>query len=136
MLLTPRRMSVSPVCVLASPFCLCGGPVEWRGVVCCCVVPVSRVIPVLFAVFPVFGLGLAPCIVLSPFTLSCSLVSFSFLFCFVLSCLLWVGRCGGMRRLHTSSIVVRVSVCCVMAVHVLSCRIVLWVVDCGMTAGV
>lgn len=42
-------------------------------------------------VVPVFGLGLAPCIVLLPFALFVPLVLFPFLFCFVLSCLLWVG---------------------------------------------
>ena len=36
MLLTPRRMLVSLVCVLVSPFCVCGGPVELRGVVVVC----------------------------------------------------------------------------------------------------
>lgn len=29
-LLTPRRMLVSPVLCVVSPFCLRGGPVEWR----------------------------------------------------------------------------------------------------------
>lgn len=43
----------------------------------------------------VFGLGLAPCIVPLPFTLSVPFVSFPFLFCLVLLCLLWVGKCGG-----------------------------------------
>lgn len=59
---------------------LCG-PVEWREwrVVCC----------------PVFGLGLASCIVPLPFTLSVLFVSFPFFFCLVLLCLLWVGRCDG-----------------------------------------
>nr|DAS08671.1 MAG TPA: hypothetical protein [Caudoviricetes sp.] len=48
------------------------------------------------------GLGLALCIVPLPFTLCHSpsrcaapLVSFLFLFCLVLSCLLWVGKCSG-----------------------------------------
>ena len=74
--------------VIASPsVCWCPpchlpcGPVEWREwwVVCC----------------PVFGLGLAPCIVPLPFTLSVPFVSFPFLFCLVLLCLLWVGSAVG-----------------------------------------
>lgn len=39
----PVLCVVSLFCVLASPFCLRGGPVEWRGVAVC--------------VVPVFGLG-------------------------------------------------------------------------------
>lgn len=81
MLLTPRRMSVSPSACWRPPCHLPCGPIEWREwwVVCC----------------PVFGLGLAPCIVPLSFILSVSFVSFLFLFCLVLLCLLWVGKCGG-----------------------------------------
>lgn len=50
-------MPVPPVCVWASPFRLLGGRVEWRGGAC--------------VVMSVFGLGLASCIVLLPFALSC-----------------------------------------------------------------
>lgn len=56
-LLTPRRMSVSPVCVLVSPSRLPCGPVEWRGVVC--------------AVVSRLCVGSASCIVLLPLVLSC-----------------------------------------------------------------
>ena len=53
------------------PLCLCGGPVEWReGGLC---------------VVPVFGLG--------PPTLCC----LHFPSVCVLPCLLWVGKCGGVR---------------------------------------
>ena len=83
-----------PVCVLVSPLSFTCGPVEWWGwwVVCC----------------PVFGLGLASCIVPPPFTLFVPFVSFPFLFCLVfvvggevrclvvLCCGLWNGGvCGG-----------------------------------------
>ena len=81
-LLTPPFCARCPPSVCWCPPChLPCGPVEWREwwVVCC----------------PVFGLGLAPCIVPLPFTLSVPFVSFPFLFCLVLLCLLWVGKCGG-----------------------------------------
>ena len=35
----------SPSCVWCSPFCLCGGPVEWRGGCVCCVVPLVSCCP-------------------------------------------------------------------------------------------
>lgn len=61
--------------------CLLGGLVEWRGVVC--------VVPVLFVVFPVFVLFLFPlCCSASP------RIVLPLLF-FVLPCLSWVGKCGG-----------------------------------------
>ena len=165
----PVCVSVSPVCVLASPFRLRGGPVEWREwwVVCCPRVRIGSL----------------------PFILSVPFVSFLFLFCLVLLCLLWVGKCGGgtvsrfplllptvcvlchiivdlvpclcgrVVSLWNSGVdlvpclcgrVVSIVYCllsthhpccgvhlsgvcvvmgCVMTVHVLSCRIVLWVVE-------
>ena len=48
------------------PRLVCGGPVEWRGCVCRVLSPLSYVVPVLFAVFPVFELDPALCIVQFP----------------------------------------------------------------------
>ena len=134
----PRRMSVSPVCVLASPFRLCDGPVEWR--VWCVVVlpPLSRIVPVFFMVFPVFELDLAPRIVQFLF------VSHSFVLCcppFFLCCCVVVlcvengrvvcvgGNACGVYCPRIIHVVACISVVCVMAVLVLFCRIVLWVVE-------
>lgn len=58
-----------PVCIDTLPFCSHGGPVEWRGVVCV-VMPLSSYCP-----------RFSHTILL--------------LFCLVLPCLLWVGKCGG-----------------------------------------
>lgn len=58
LLASPSSVDVPSVC-WRPPLCLRGGPVEWRGGV----VPLSRVVLVLFAVFPVFELDPAPCIV-------------------------------------------------------------------------
>lgn len=77
----PCRMSVSPSVCWRPPCRLPCGLIEWRGVAC--------------AVMPCLRIGPAPCIVSLPFTLSVPFVSFPFLFCLVLLCLLWVGKCGG-----------------------------------------
>ena len=81
-----------PVCHWCPPSRSYGGLVEWReGVLC--VVPVSRVVPVLFAVFPVFGLDPAPRIVQS--LLHCIPSCRAALFFFVLLCCVrrTEGRC-------------------------------------------
>ena len=61
---------------------------------------------------PVFGLGLAPCIVPLPFTLSVPFVLFPFFFCLVLLCLLWVGKCGGGTVPRFPLLFPTVRVCC------------------------
>lgn len=84
----------SPSCVWCPPsvcvvVLLNGG----SGVLSCC--PLCLVVPVLFIVFPVFGLGPAPSCCYVPLTLSCSSHIILFPFpCRVLPCLLWVGKCG------------------------------------------
>ena len=55
--------AASPVCVLSSPFRLFSGPVEWRGWCAVVLSPCLVLSPVLFTVFPVFGLDPAPRIV-------------------------------------------------------------------------
>ena len=95
------RLCVAPPLVVYPVALLNGG----SGV--CCAAPCSDWVWHLVLSVPLH-------IVLVP------LVSFLFLFCLVLSCLLWVGKCGGACCLHTR-IVVRVSVCCVMAVCAVSC---------------
>ena len=58
------------------------GPVDWREWYVLCVAPCSDWVWRLALCRP-------------PFTLSVPFVLFSFLFCLVLLCLLWVGKCGG-----------------------------------------
>ena len=131
MLLTPRRMSASPSVCLRPPCRLPCGLIEWRWGC---------------AVMPVFGLGLAPCIVLLPLVLSSppSLFVFAVTACW-LGCVIVTGLCHWgiavmvcvgrkgvwclLSTVYTSSCVVCVSVVCVITVRVLSCRIVLWVVE-------
>ena len=92
---------VLPVLCVVSPFCLRGGPVEWRVWRCVCC-PLSCVVPSPLHVFPVFELDLAPRIVqpLLHCILSCCAARFFFVppasssVC-VLLCLLWMGKCGG-----------------------------------------
>ena len=154
----------SPSCVWCPPSsCWCPpcrlpcGPVEWREwcVLCC----------------PRVWIGSSPSHCLVPLALSVPLVLFLFLFCLVLPCLLWVGKCGGVRWwncvlfcsvLSCPALLFCLCVCChsivglgwcfcdrvvslwnsgdglcwvegrvvcVMAVRVLSCRIVLWVME-------
>ena len=86
-LLTPRRMSASPVCALVSPFSWRGGPIEWRGVVCA-VVPCLRIGSGTShcSRFPLALFPLPSRIV--PASLSCCPRSFSV-------CVLCVVVCGG-----------------------------------------
>lgn len=65
------------------------------------VVPLSRIVPVLFTMFPVLVLFV-------PLVLS------SLCFCLVVSCLLWVGKCGGVCEGGHSVGGVRLTVWCVL----------------------
>ena len=66
------------------------------GVVCC----------------PRVRIGSGTCIVPFPFTLFVPFVSFPFLFCLVLLCLLWVGKCGGGAVPRFPLLLPTVCVCC------------------------
>lgn len=116
----------SPSCVWCPSCRLPCGLVEWRGG--CVVMPCLRI-----------GSGTLYCpvplhIVPFPFTLSVPFVLFSFFFCLVVSCLLWVGKCGGVRVWCLLSHIVAVlwcvmpwSYCCVVCGE--------WWVVCVMNSG-
>ena len=142
MLTSPLNVG-APVCVLASPFRLLSGPVEWREwcVLCC---PCLGLGPPLHIVLAFLALSCPSRIVQSPssFCVCChSIVGLGLCLCGrVVS--LWNGGGGlcwvGGRLLstvYTSSVCgVHLSDVCVvmgyvMTVYVLSCRVVLWVVE-------